>query len=530
MSQLPSNWVECLIGDVTRIVAGGTPPSKDASNFTVEDAGIPWVTPADLSEYKQIYISRGARNLTEKGFSECSAIKMPAGSVLFSSRAPIGYVAIAANEVSTNQGFKSFVLPDGLNGHFIYYYLKYIKPVAEEMATGTTFKELSGATTAKVPLIVAPSNEQKRIADKLDVLLARVDICSERLYRVPLILKRFRQSVLTTATSGELTADWRAKRDLAEWADSTIGESSLLVTKGASPKWQGINYVDDPRQTLFVTSENVGQGQMLLRVRKYVENEFNKKQKRSVLKRGDVLTNIVGASIGRSAIFDLENVANINQAVCVIRVDDTKLINIFLMYYLNSPQGVSDILGGAVEVARANVSLATISSLAIKLPSIEEQHEIVRRVEALFAYANRLEARYQSARAQVEKLTPALLAKAFRGELVPQDPNDEPARVLIDRIHTARATASATPKTRKPRMSKQPGVPKEIVAMSKSRFDDDVKGQPYLAKLLRTANTPLAVEHLFSQSELPLVDFYKQLAWEVEHAMIRDNTTKLEAV
>jgi type I restriction enzyme S subunit len=92
----------------------------EPTNFTTE-GGVPWITPADLSGYKKIYISHGARNLSDKGFSVCSATKIPQGSVLFSSRAPVGYVAIAANELSTSQGFKSFVLPSELDSRFVYF-------------------------------------------------------------------------------------------------------------------------------------------------------------------------------------------------------------------------------------------------------------------------------------------------------------------------------------------------------------------------------------------------------------------------
>jgi type I restriction enzyme S subunit len=162
MSAIPEKWIKCDIGDVTKIVSGGTPPSKDSTNFT-NKGGMPWITPSDLSGYKDVYISRGARNLTEKGLSNSSATPIPARSVLFSSRAPIGYVAIAKNELTTNQGFKNFVLPDGLDSKFIYYYLRHIKPIAEAMATGTTFKELSGAKASQLPLMIAPLNEQKRI-------------------------------------------------------------------------------------------------------------------------------------------------------------------------------------------------------------------------------------------------------------------------------------------------------------------------------------------------------------------------------
>ncbi len=246
MSALPPNWIEVAIADVAQIVGGGTPPSKDEECFAPPGQGIPWITPADLSGYRHQTISRGIRDLTPKGLATCSAKVMPAGSVLFSSRAPIGYVAIASNPVATNQGFKSFVLPNEMDSRYAYYQLKHIKPVAEARATGTTFKELSGFAAAKLPFVVAPPSEQKRIADKLDTVLTRVDAVNTRLARVAPILKRFRQSVLAAATSGRLTKDWRNNEE-PQWghlsfSDAVLASSTGLVRSAAdqSPMRDGL--------------------------------------------------------------------------------------------------------------------------------------------------------------------------------------------------------------------------------------------------------------------------------------------------
>src|SRR5206468_377638 len=102
----PEGWAACLMGDVAKIVGGGTPKSSDAQNFA-EAGSYSWVTPADLSDFQSVWIERGKRNLSEKGYQSCSAQLLPRGTVLMSSRAPIGYVAIAATELCTNQGFKS---------------------------------------------------------------------------------------------------------------------------------------------------------------------------------------------------------------------------------------------------------------------------------------------------------------------------------------------------------------------------------------------------------------------------------------
>jgi type I restriction enzyme, S subunit len=118
---LPQSWTWGSVGDIAEIVGGGTPDTKDAANFTND--GIPWLTPADLTGYTDTYVSRGARDLSERGYKCSSAKLMPLGSVLFSSRAPIGYCVIARNEICTNQGFKSFVLRDGLSPEYLRHYL-----------------------------------------------------------------------------------------------------------------------------------------------------------------------------------------------------------------------------------------------------------------------------------------------------------------------------------------------------------------------------------------------------------------------
>jgi type I restriction enzyme, S subunit len=143
-----------------------------------------------------------------------------------------------------------------------------------------------------------------------------------------------------------------------------------------------------------------------------------------------------------------------------------------------------------------------------------EQHQIVQRVEALFKVADAIEKRVAVATARPERLTQSILAKAFRGDIVPQEPNDEPATVLLERIRAEQATE---PKSKPKRGSGRTGESqpsREKTPMTKSRYDEDVKNKPYLATLLRENDGSLNVEDLFERAELPLTDFYKQLAWE----------------
>ncbi|MFW5727815.1 MAG: restriction endonuclease subunit S, partial [Spirochaetia bacterium] len=151
-------WVECQLKDIGTIVSGGTPKTKIPEYW---GGDVAWITPADLSGYKSKYIKRGKKSITQQGLSNSSAKLMPAGSVLFSSRAPVGYTVIAANSLATNQGFKSIVPYSFILSDFLYYYFRSIKSLAESRATGTTFKELSASSFSILPVTFPPLPEQR---------------------------------------------------------------------------------------------------------------------------------------------------------------------------------------------------------------------------------------------------------------------------------------------------------------------------------------------------------------------------------
>jgi type I restriction enzyme S subunit len=434
MNPAPLGWKAVSISEVAQVVGGGTPPSKDQKCFAAPGQGISWVTPADLSGYKLQEISRGSRDLTPAGLAACSAKLLPAGAVLFSSRAPIGYVAIASGPVATNQGFKSFVFPEDIDSRFAYYQLKHIKPVAEALATGTTFKELSGSAAAKLPFLLAPGREQKRIADKLDTILTRVDAVNTRLTRVPHLLKRFRQSVLAAATSGRLTEDWRDGRalnwDQPLFADVVV-ESSTGLVRSASEQFslqEGL--------VPYLKMNSVGEMWGYECIDLPGVNCSTEEFKRYELRQGDWLFNTRNSVelVGKSCVWNGPSGVVFNNNLLRIRFQ-AGINPMWVEIFFRSPKG-RDLLA---TVKSATTSVAAIyqgslMGLAMLLPPEDEQTEIVCRVEALFAFVERLEARLQTAQTATERMTPALLAKAFRGELVPQDSNDEPASELLRKL------------------------------------------------------------------------------------------------
>jgi len=170
---MASKWQEYRIGDIAKIEGGGTPSTADPSNF---DGDIPWLTPKDLSYIHDRYVFRGARNLSRKGLENCSARLLPEGTVLLTSRAPIGYLAIAGNPIATNQGFRNLILKPGINPEFVYYWLKANIDVLERHASGSTFKELSGSALAKIIISVPPLSEQRAIAHILGTLDDKIEL------------------------------------------------------------------------------------------------------------------------------------------------------------------------------------------------------------------------------------------------------------------------------------------------------------------------------------------------------------------
>ncbi|EEW78375.1 restriction endonuclease subunit S [Haemophilus influenzae] len=169
-----SNWKVMKLSEVATIVGGGTPSSSKSEYF--ENGNIPWITPKDLSGYNKRYISKGERNITELGLKNSSAKLLPKNTVLLTSRAPIGYVAIASNEISTNQGFKSLVLNNGHIPEFFYYLLKNNVHILESRATGSTFKEISGQILKDTELSIPTPDIQQKIVDILSPLDDKIEL------------------------------------------------------------------------------------------------------------------------------------------------------------------------------------------------------------------------------------------------------------------------------------------------------------------------------------------------------------------
>ncbi|MCF8240762.1 MAG: restriction endonuclease subunit S [Melioribacteraceae bacterium] len=268
----------------------------------------------------------------------------------------------------------------------------------------------------------------------------------DKLYSVTKNVDKLKQTILQLAVQGKLTEHWRKENPNAEpasellkkikaekeklikegkikkskelppikeeekafelpesWEWVRLGFIASFITKGSSPKWQGVNYVDD-KQLLFITSENVGSFKLLLGKRKYVEWKFNKIEPRSILKQGDFLMNIVGASIGRTAIYSIDETANINQAVCLIRFSHSFYEPDYFLQFFNSNACLVQMFDKQVVMARPNLSMTNISKFLIPVPPITEQREIVKKTNELIEYCNQLKQQIESKQQKQEKL------------------------------------------------------------------------------------------------------------------------------
>jgi len=394
---LPSKWRWARMGDVSDVIGGSTPKTDRSDYFGGE---IPWITPADLSGYKEKTISRGARNITQAGLDNSGARLMPAGTVLFSSRAPIGYVAIATNAVATNQGFKSFVLGSELLPDYVYYWLQVAKKFAIEMASGTTFLEISGKKTADLPIPVAPLDEQRRIVAELETQLTRLDASVTALKRVQANLKRYRASVLKAACERGI-----APSD-GNWSFSTVRDVLQIIDyRGRTPPYaaSGIPHL---------RSSNIKSGRIVWDGLAYVtEATYAEYMTRGLPEAGDVLFT-TEAPMGEVALAP-DSKFSLAQRMMILRPNQELLDSKFLMIQISSPQFQARLKHSGTGSTVTGVSSRNFQPLLLAIPPIAEQRRIIAEVERRLSVIEELEATVAANLKRAERLRQSVLARGF---------------------------------------------------------------------------------------------------------------------
>ncbi len=424
--QIPETWIWVEMGDIAAVVGGGTPTTSERRNFG--ESGIPWITPADLSGFDGVYISRGSRYLSEIGFASCGARMLPAGTVLMSSRAPIGYLAVAANPVCTNQGFKSFVLPKFIDPKYILYFLKRARPLVDSLAGGTTFREISGANAARIPVPVPPLSEQRRIVAEIEKHFTIIAEALTLLDRAGRNVERYRTACLASVVDLE-----------SDWIETTVGDVAAVGT-GATPK-RGYRAFWDTGIVPWVTSAAVNKDE-ITEPTDFVSELALRETNLTVYPPGTLLLAMYGEGKTRGKISTLRCSAATNQAIAAIQVYDDSPVrvefvkSVLLARYIETRRMSS---GGV----QPNLNLGLVKSIRFSYPpSPDRQRLIVDHIDRAMSVISDTRTGLAAAGARSARLRRAILAKAFSGQLIPQDPNDEPASVLLEQIRAQRGMPS----------------------------------------------------------------------------------------
>lgn len=458
MSDLPAGWTETTLGEIASQGQYGW-TSKASEKGQVKYLRTTDITPGHINWDTVPYCQDNPPNVKK--------YKIELGDILISRAGSVGFSALIHDLPSTPVVFASYLIryiPDSeVHSKFVARFLQspnYWQQISDASA-GIALANVNAKKLANVVLPLPPLNEQKRITDKLDSLLTRVDSCQTHLERVPQILKRFRQSVLAAATSGRLTEDWREKHAVnGEW-------ETVQLSEVATSRLGKMLDVAKNRGELHPYLRNINVRWFAFDLSDIQELRISEEEAKTLgVRKGDVLV-CEGGEPGRCAVwYGEDDIYLFQKALHRVRVGE-KLLPEWLCYCLKSSADSGKLAEYFTGTTIKHFTGVSLSRFEFDLPSLEEQAEIVQRVEKLFAYADRLEAHYTSASEHVERLTPSLLAKAFRGELVEQDPNDEAAEKLLERIAEEKKLSVEKPKRivkrKEPRMYKMKETLEDII-------------------------------------------------------------------
>lgn len=494
---LPVGWGRAKLCEVVDINMGQSPPG---SSYNGRGDGLPFF---------QGKAQFGDRYPTVKVWcTEPKKIAKP-GDVLISVRAPVGPSNVADCECIIGRGLAALTPLGGIPTEYILFAFRLLEPQLSKMGTGSTFTAIKREILEEIEIDIAPLAEQKRIVAKVQELLTRVNAVRERLAKVQEIMKRFRQSVLSAACFGHLTTDWREKNPDLEPALELLKRiqkerkkryeeecaTAKLEGKRKPKKPEGMEIPDIDETNLpeipeswrwahlqnlgelsrgkskhrprnapklfggkypFIQTGDVARSNRFVTSHLQTYNEIGLAQSR--LFPENTLCITIAANIGDTAI--LTYPACFPDSVVGFIPGQGFFEVLFAMYYIRTVQ--SDLQAFAPATAQRNINLEILHKIAVPMPPLAEQKEIVRRAEALFKIADKIEERYEKAKARVDKLTQSILAKAFRGELVPQDLKDEPASSLLECITAERAKLGVTKipvrKRRKTKRTKDSGL------------------------------------------------------------------------
>jgi len=437
--EIPDSWEYCRLNSIGNIIGGGTP--KTQINEYWENGDIPWLTPADMKYVEGKYVSQGARNITKLGLNKSSAQLIPKNSIIYSSRAPIGYIAISNNKLSTNQGFKSFVPINLEIVDYMYYCLISFTDEIKSRASGTTFKEISKTKFGETIIPIPPINEQKRIVKKIEELLPIVIEYGNLREKLDNLNSEFpdklKSSILQDAIQGKLVPQDSNDEPASVLLEKIRDEKERLIKEKKIKRNKNESYIfkennhfyekigkevvditndlpfEIPGNWMWCKLENITSNihygytasaqevgdVRLLRITDIHENNVNwdsvpycviseDKLANYILRNRDIVMARTGGTIGKSYIIN-----NLNKkavfASYLIRIIPLKNINEnYLKQFFESPLFWSQLRDNTKGTGQPNVNAKSLKNLLIPIPPFIEQEIIVNKIEKIFNEIN----------------------------------------------------------------------------------------------------------------------------------------------
>ena len=408
-------WKEYKLHEIGRIVGGATPPTKDSANY---DGEISWITPKDLSNFTGRYIQKGERSITQKGFESSSCQILPKGSILFSSRAPIGYIAIAANELCTNQGFKS-IIPDNnlVNNLFLYYLLKYNKEEIEGLGSGTTFKEVSAKVMQNFDIKIPSIQTQKKIADILSFLDDKIELNrrindnleqqAQALFKSwfvdfePFLSKEFSKS---DSLFGDIPVGWSivSIKDLPIYITDYVANGSFASLK------ENVRLYDKPNYAHFIRNTDLKAESYKI----YVDKHSYEFLSKSVLEGGEIIISNVGDVGSVFLCPKLQKPMTLGNNIILLRPKNNySMFYLYMLFKGNVGQHLIDgITGGS---AQRKFNKTDFKSIKIMMPPVDILIKFDRIIKPIFS---KIEKNREEI-SRLELVRDTLLPKLMSGEV-----------------------------------------------------------------------------------------------------------------
>lgn len=453
--KLPEEWVKTTIGVICEVKGGKRLPKGKALLNTATEH--PYIRVTDF-ENGSVNLST-IKYLDSDTYSAISNYTISKNDLYISIAGTIGLIGEIPEQLDNanlteNAAKLCFIL--GTDKKYLKHVLSSNKTIEQfdDKTTSSGQPKLALFRIRDCEFPYAPINEQKIIAEKLDTLLAQVDSTKARLEQIPQILKRFRQAVLTVAMSGGLTEEWRRSNSIlfSSWVNSNIGELAQVAT-GKTPKRTEVKYWENGTIP-WLTSSSTGEIYTDV-AEQFITPIALKECTLKIFSPGTLLLAMYGEGKTRGQVTELKIHAACNQACAAIICNKEKIDLQFLKMRLM--ENYQETRKAAAGGNQPNLNLNKVREIPIIVPPLPEQHEIVRRVEQLFAYADTIEKQVNSALTRVNSLTQSILAKAFRGELTAQWRAENPelisgensAAALLEKIKAERAASGGKKNSRK---------------------------------------------------------------------------------